>query len=140
MKGAKYRKPPPTYYSLEGKEEEIRTIGEDPEMFKELGILIDPEETGSEKNFLLQIFSFPVFDANTFFMEVIQRRGSTGFGGGNIRALAMSIVEYEKEFKERLLEAKAKLTRKPSKKILKTRSLNDLECLFYKALTTMSGL
>ena len=44
------------------------------------------------KKFLLQIFSKPIFSADTFFMEVIQRRGAKGFGSGNIKALALSIV------------------------------------------------
>ena len=43
-------------------------------------------------NYLLQIFSKPIFEEDTFFLEVIQRLGSRGFGSGNIKALAMSIA------------------------------------------------
>ena len=57
-RGVVFRKPPPTYYDLEvipgvvgsnviiffqGKREQIVAIREDPGVFKELGILIDPE-------------------------------------------------------------------------------------------------
>ena len=65
-RGAMFRKPPPTYYhlqvgdtwyiggegkesingfhnELQGKKEQITALMEDPEIFKELGILIDPE-------------------------------------------------------------------------------------------------
>ena len=41
--------------------------------------------------FLLQIFTKPIFEDDTFFMEVIQRDGAQGFGAGNIKALALSI-------------------------------------------------
>jgi len=57
-----------------------------------LGILIDKEEEDTIEKFLLQIFSKPIFSVDTFFMEVIQRRGAKGFGSGNIKALALSIV------------------------------------------------
>ena len=40
----------------------------------------------------MQIFSNPIFDKNTFFMEIIQRCGAQGFGAGNITALARSIL------------------------------------------------
>ena len=117
--GAAFRKPPPTYYTLEGKHDEIEAIGGDPESFQQLGILIDPEHTDNKvnDNYLLQIFSFPVFDENTFFLEIIQRQGSQGFGGGNIRALAMSIIELEKQHKKRIEETKKKLMKTPSRHI-----------------------
>ena len=126
--GAAFRKPPPTYYTLEGKHDEIEAIGGDPESFQQLGILIDPEHTDNKvnDNYLLQIFSFPVFDENTFFLEIIQRQGSRGFGGGNIRALAMSIIELEKQHKKRIEETKKKLMRTPSRQIMETCSHNDI--------------
>ena len=49
-----------------------------------------------EPAFLLQIFTKPVFEVDTFFMEIIQRKGAQGFGAGNIRALALSIIEMER--------------------------------------------
>ena len=59
---------------------------------RKLGILIDKEEEEMVQKFLLQIFSKPIFSMDTFFMKVIQRKGAKGFGSGNIKALALSIV------------------------------------------------
>ena len=67
----------------------------DHKLCKNLGILIDKEEQFddlNEEKFLLQIFTKPIFNIDTFFMEVIQRKGALGFGAGNIKALALSIV------------------------------------------------
>ena len=53
------RRPPPTYYSLQDKQEEIRSLGQDMETFKQFGILIDKEQTDGEEEesqqFILQI-------------------------------------------------------------------------------------
>ena len=54
---------------------------------KALGVLVDRDEEG----YLLQIFSKPVEDRPTVFFEIIQRKGSRGFGKGNFRALFESI-------------------------------------------------
>ena len=78
----------------EYKREEFKASEFDYEKCKQLGILIDKEED-SEGKFLLQIFTQPVFECDTFFMEVIQRRGAKGFGAGNIKALALSIRLHE---------------------------------------------
>jgi len=140
--GAAFRKPPPTYYTLEGKKEEMEAAGTDPKTIQELGILIDLEykepkskfeifeEDEEEDNYLLQIFSFPVFGQNTFFLEIIQRQGASGFGGGNIRALAQSIVELQKQQQERVTQTRRKLTRAPSRPILKTSSHNEFESMY----------
>lgn len=37
--------------------------------------------------YLMQVFSHPLFDRDTFFLEIIQRCGANGFGAGNIAAL-----------------------------------------------------
>lgn len=47
----------------------------------------------SHFRFLLQIFTLPLFDEETFFLEVVQRQGARGFGAGNVTALARSIEE-----------------------------------------------
>merc|ERR1719233_1428390 len=58
-----------------------------------LGILIDKEESEEgENNFILQLFTHPLFKQDTFFLELIQRHGARGFGAGNIKALAQSII------------------------------------------------
>jgi len=54
---------------------------------RSLGVLVDRDEEG----YLLQIFSKPVEDRPTVFFEVIQRKGSRGFGKGNFKALFESI-------------------------------------------------
>jgi len=41
--GARFRTPPPTYYTLENKKEDIISVGSDPTVFQDLGILIDKE-------------------------------------------------------------------------------------------------
>jgi 4-hydroxyphenylpyruvate dioxygenase len=52
-----------------------------------LGIEVDQDEGG----YLLQIFSETLADRPTFFMEVIQREGASGFGEGNFKALFEAI-------------------------------------------------
>ena len=67
------------------------------EVFRRLGLLLDTEadiDDGSEneeidKKALIQIFTRPLFKGkDTFFLEVLERRGARGFGAGNITALA----------------------------------------------------
>jgi len=99
-KGFPFRRPPPTYYSLEKKVAEFKTSGLSLETCRRLGVLID-REVGDNKDDsnVLQIFSQPIFPAqDTFFLEVIQRNGDArGFGSGNISALALSIIEFNKQ-------------------------------------------
>jgi 4-hydroxyphenylpyruvate dioxygenase len=45
---------------------------------------------------LLQIFSRPLQDRPTMFIEVIERHGSQGFGKGNFKAL-FEALEMEQE-------------------------------------------
>ncbi len=76
---------PQTYYeALPGRvgkiDEDIATLGR-------LGILVDRDEEG----YLLQLFTKPVEDRPTVFYEIIQRKGSRGFGIGNFKALFESI-------------------------------------------------
>lgn len=51
------------------------------------GILVDHEADG----YLLQLFTEPITDRPTVFIEIIQRGGATGFGEGNFKALFESI-------------------------------------------------
>ena len=54
---------------------------------RELHILVDRDQEG----YLLQLFTKPVQDRPTMFFEIIQRKGSRGFGKGNFKALFESI-------------------------------------------------
>ena len=54
---------------------------------QKLKILVDFDENG----YLLQIFSRPVEDRPTLFIEVIQRCNHEGFGVGNFKALFEAI-------------------------------------------------
>jgi len=44
-----------------------------------------------DKGYLLQIFSKPVEDRPTLFIEIIQRHNHHGFGAGNFKSLFESI-------------------------------------------------
>jgi 4-hydroxyphenylpyruvate dioxygenase len=77
---------------------------------KDLGILIDLDDEGV----LLQIFTKPLFDRPTVFVEIIQRKckgqtieipGCGGFGKGNFKALFESIERLQ-ELRGGLLPAK----------------------------------
>lgn len=101
----------------ECKRKEIQAAGYNIDEFQRLGILLDSEadtsdtsshdryfykfsQSMSENDFLLvsdryllQIFTTPLFNEETFFLEVMQRKGARGFGAGNVTALARSIEE-----------------------------------------------
>jgi 4-hydroxyphenylpyruvate dioxygenase len=65
----------------------VGAIAEDVRDLAERGILVDRDDEG----YLLQIFSQPVQDRPTLFLEIIQRKGSRGFGKGNFKALFEAI-------------------------------------------------
>lgn len=80
---------PRAYYTL--LQERIGSL--DPQLvetLRELNILVDRDDWGT----LMQIFSKPVQNRPTMFIELIQRNGARGFGGGNIKAL-FEAVERE---------------------------------------------
>lgn len=86
--GIEFLKVPDTYY--ETLEDRIGPFDEDIAWLRELNILVDRDSDG----YMLQAFTKPVQSRPTLFWEVIERRGSTGFGGGNIKAL-FEAVERE---------------------------------------------
>jgi 4-hydroxyphenylpyruvate dioxygenase len=84
-RGLEFLRVPNAYY--EALPNRVGKIQERYEDIAELGILADRDDEG----YLLQIFSRPIQDRPTMFLEVIQRRGARGFGVGNFRALFESI-------------------------------------------------
>ncbi|KXJ14765.1 4-hydroxyphenylpyruvate dioxygenase [Exaiptasia diaphana] len=63
------------------------TVTEDLDILQKLNILVDFDDQG----YLLQIFTKPMQDRPTLFLEVIQRHNHAGFGVGNFKALFESI-------------------------------------------------
>ncbi len=84
-RGIEFLRVPDTYYEI--LPQRVGKIREDLQAIRELGILVDRDDEG----YLLQIFSRPIQDRPTVFIEVIQRHGSRGFGKGNFKALFESI-------------------------------------------------
>ncbi|RPI24336.1 MAG: 4-hydroxyphenylpyruvate dioxygenase [Acidobacteria bacterium] len=84
-RGLPFLRVPQAYY--ESLPARIGTIRERYDDIARLGILADRDDEG----YLLQIFSRPIQDRPTMFLEVIQRRGAQGFGVGNFKALFESI-------------------------------------------------
>jgi 4-hydroxyphenylpyruvate dioxygenase len=84
-RGVEFLQVPKSYYDTV--QERVGRIDEKLAQLKELGILVDRDDEG----YLLQIFSKPVQDRPTLFYEIIQRKGSRGFGKGNFKALFEAI-------------------------------------------------
>lgn len=88
-RGIEFLRVPDTYYDV--LPERVGEIKESLEDIQELGILADRDDEG----YLLQIFSRPIQDRPTAFVEVIQRQGSRGFGKGNFKALFEALEEEQ---------------------------------------------
>ncbi|MGD8192411.1 4-hydroxyphenylpyruvate dioxygenase [Brevibacillus ginsengisoli] len=86
---------PDTYYAE--LQDRVGAIDEDMEKLKSLGILVDRDDEG----YLLQLFSKPIVDRPTLFIEIIQRKGSRRFGNGNFKAL-FEALEREQELRGNL--------------------------------------
>lgn len=95
-RGIEFLYTPSTYFETrpdELVEQGVDSIDEDWEVLEDLGILVD----GSDDGYLLQIFMkeaalyYDQPEAGPFFIELIQRKGDKGFGGGNFRALFEAI-------------------------------------------------
>ena len=83
--GVEFLSVPDSYY--EELPHRVGEIEEPMEKIRELNILVDKDDEG----YLLQLFTKPVEDRPTVFFEIIQRKGSRGFGKGNFKALFKSI-------------------------------------------------
>ena len=89
--GVEFLEVPDTYY--DDLTERVGVIDEDIEVLRKLKILVDRDDEG----YLLQLFTKPVEDRPTVFYEVIQRKGSKGFGIGNFKALFEAIERHQDE-------------------------------------------
>jgi 4-hydroxyphenylpyruvate dioxygenase len=94
-----FLKTPDTYYEQlkqNLKSSKVKIL-EDLDVIQKLNILIDYDDNG----YLLQIFTKPMQDRPTLFLEVIQRRNHNGFGAGNFKAL-FEAIEAEQELRGNL--------------------------------------
>ncbi len=94
-RGIEFLTVPGTYY--DDVPERIGEIKESLEDLRRLGILIDRDDEG----YMLQIFTKPIGDRPTMFLEVIERHGARGFGEGNFKAL-FEAIEREQELRGNL--------------------------------------
>ncbi len=90
--GIEFLRVPDAYYDTLPERLQGIKIKEDLAAIRELGILVDHDDEG----YLLQIFSRPLQDRPTAFVEIIERHGSRGFGKGNFKAL-FEALELEQE-------------------------------------------
>ncbi|MEO8903029.1 MAG: 4-hydroxyphenylpyruvate dioxygenase [Polyangiaceae bacterium] len=106
-RGVEFMPTPPTYY--DALPDRLRTlnidaIDEDIETLRELELLVDGHGLHS---YLLQIFLkdsaglYGSREAGPFFYELIQRKGDSGFGAGNFRALFESIERQQEAERSR---------------------------------------
>jgi 4-hydroxyphenylpyruvate dioxygenase len=94
-RGIQFLRTPESYY--DEVPARIGEIQEDLEDLRRLGILVDRDDEG----YLLQIFTKPIGDRPTMFLEVIERHGARGFGEGNFKAL-FEAIEREQELRGNL--------------------------------------
>ena len=84
-RGVEFLTTPESYY--DEVPERVGEIDQDLADLRRLGILADRDDEG----YLLQIFTKPIGDRPTMFLEVIERHGARGFGSGNFKALFEAI-------------------------------------------------
>jgi 4-hydroxyphenylpyruvate dioxygenase len=90
-RGMKFIRVPETYYRQV--RAQVGEIAESWEDVERLNILADRDEEG----YLLQIFTKNVEDRPTVFYELIERRGSRGFGVNNFKELFLAIEREQEE-------------------------------------------
>jgi 4-hydroxyphenylpyruvate dioxygenase len=88
-RGVEFISVPETYYDTMRKRLAASKVkvNEDFATLERLNILLDFDEGG----YLLQLFSKPLMDRPTVFIEIIQRNNFSGFGAGNFRSLFEAI-------------------------------------------------
>ena len=72
-RGVEFLETPDSYYKTI--KQRVGNIDENIKLLANLGILVDSDEDG----YMLQIFTKPLQDRPTLFLEVIQRKGSKKF-------------------------------------------------------------
>lgn len=96
-RGVEFINIPPTYYDT--MRQRLKTdkrnwkLQEDFDTIERLNILIDFDEGG----YLLQLFTKPLMDRPTVFLEIIQRNEFDGFGAGNFKSLFEAIEREQAE-------------------------------------------
>jgi 4-hydroxyphenylpyruvate dioxygenase len=96
-RGVEFINVPPTYYDT--MRQRLKTekrnweLAEDFATLQRLNILIDYDEGG----YLLQLFTKPLMDRPTVFIEIIQRNEFEGFGAGNFKSLFEAIEREQAE-------------------------------------------
>jgi 4-hydroxyphenylpyruvate dioxygenase len=93
--GVEFLAVPGSYY--DDLPQRVGEIDEAVGTIRNLGILVDRDDEG----YLLQLFTQPVQDRPTLFYELIQRKGSRGFGKGNFKAL-FEAIEREQDLRGNL--------------------------------------
>ena len=89
-RGVDFLDVPDSYYL--DLQDRVGAIDEDIEVLKKYKILVDRDDEG----YLLQLYTKPLMDRPTVFIEIIQRKGATSFGKGNFKAL-FEAIEREQE-------------------------------------------
>ena len=89
-RGVEFLDVPDTYY--DDLKDRVGAIDEDMNVLKRYKILVDRDDEG----YLLQLFTKPLMDRPTVFIEIILRKGATSFGKGNLKAL-FEAIEREQE-------------------------------------------
>lgn len=96
-RGVEFISVPKTYYTT--MRQRLKTdkrswkLQEDFDTIQKLNILIDFDEGG----YLLQLFTKPLMDRPTVFIEIIQRNRFDGFGAGNFKSLFEAIEREQAE-------------------------------------------
>jgi 4-hydroxyphenylpyruvate dioxygenase len=96
-RGVEFINVPSTYYTT--MRQRLKTdkrgweLKEDFDVIEKLNILIDFDEGG----YLLQLFTKPLMDRPTVFLEIIQRNEFDGFGAGNFKSLFEAIEREQAE-------------------------------------------
>lgn len=96
-RGVEFISVPSTYYETMRRrlktENRRWALKEDLDTIERLNILIDYDEGG----YLLQLFTKPLVDRPTVFIEIIQRNNFEGFGAGNFKSLFEAIEREQAE-------------------------------------------